>query len=239
MRVMARAFATLKQDLKFQFRHGFYWVYLLVLALYVSILMNLPAGVVKETVTVFILFSDTTVLGFFFIGGLILLEKSQNILESLFVTPLKLSEYLFSKYASLTFLSVIASLIIVITAFKAQQNLAVFSLGVVLSSVSFLGIGIAIAAGARTVNDYFYKTILYTSLFFLPLLDFFGIYHSFFFYAFPTQAALILFKTAFTYVSPVEILYGILILTMTSVASCLLAANRFKQHIIMKIGAEK
>ena len=71
-----RAVSLLKHDILFQFRHRFYYAYFFILAVYYSIISNV-SGVVKDFLTIFILFSDTTVLGFFFVGGLILLERDQ------------------------------------------------------------------------------------------------------------------------------------------------------------------
>lgn len=217
-----RILSLLKQDILFQFRHRFYYAYLFIIAVYFSILMNVN-GVVKEFLTVFILFSDTTVLGFFFVGGLLLLERDQNILQSLFVTPIKLHEYLLSKVLSLTILATAASFLVAISAFGIPKNIFFFTVGVILSSTFFIFTGITIAVRSKTVNTYFFNAIVFTLLFFLPLLDFFGILESSFFVIFPTHGSIVLFKTLFVDVSLFDmvvstgslVIWNIVIATMT------------------------
>lgn len=228
-----RIFYLLKQDVIFQFRHRFYYAYFFILAVYFSILMNVD-GVVKEFLTVFILFSDTTVLGFFFVGGLLLLERDQNILQSLFVTPIKLHEYLFSKVLSLTILATVASFIIAISAFGIPKNIFFFTVGVVLSSAFFIFTGITIAVRSKTVNSYFFNAIVFTMLFFLPLLDFFGVLKSRFFMIFPTHGSIVLFKTLFEDVSLFDMAVSTVSLIFWNAVITVVAYRWFVKYEILK-----
>jgi fluoroquinolone transport system permease protein len=189
-----RAVSLLKHDFLFQFRHRFYYAYFFILAVYYSIISNISGGI-KEFLTIFILFSDTTVLGFFFVGGLILLERDQNTLQSIFVTPVKVGEYLFSKTVSLTILSYIASIFIALAAFGFPDEFLLFSAGAILSSTFFIFTGIAIAVRSKTVNKYFFNAIVFTMIFFVPIVDFVGIFKSDLFMIFPTYATVTLFKS--------------------------------------------
>ena len=92
--------SALKYDLKFQIRHGFYYAYAFVVTFYLIALLNIPLGI-REWVTTLVIFSDTSVLGFFFVGSIILLERGQGTLNTLFVTPIRLHEFLLSKSLSL------------------------------------------------------------------------------------------------------------------------------------------
>ncbi|CDO04896.1 hypothetical protein BN988_03473 [Oceanobacillus picturae] len=103
--------AAFLYDIKIQFRHGLYAVYTLVSLFYIIALHQIPEQY-REIAGIFITFSDPGVLGFFFIGGLVLLERNQNILDNLFITPYKVEEYIFSKALSLTVLSILTSYII-------------------------------------------------------------------------------------------------------------------------------
>ncbi len=64
----------------------------------------------------FMIFSDPAVLGFFFIGGLVMLEKGQGIVDLVIVTPLRIREYVLSKVLSLAIIAIIVSLAIAIFA---------------------------------------------------------------------------------------------------------------------------
>ena len=106
-----RAAAALKYDILFQLRHGFHYAYLFISAVYILILRTLPAEA-KSLLLPVIVLTDPTVLGLFFIGGIVLLEKGQRTLESLFVTPLRILEYIGAKTVSLTVMALAVSFII-------------------------------------------------------------------------------------------------------------------------------
>ncbi len=183
--------AALAQDVRFQFRHGFYYVYAVLTILYIIVLRLLPDGLVHPALTV-VLFTDICALGFFFIGAIVLLERGQNLTESLFVTPLRLHEYLLSKTLSFLFLSMLSTLLIMLGAWIGGQDLIWFILGVVLSAVIYTLFGLVFSARARHVNDYFVKALGLGAFLSLPLLAYLNLFQTPLFYIFPTQATLVL-----------------------------------------------
>jgi len=68
-------------DIRFQIKHGFYLVYVIITIMYLIILSFLPENILSVALPV-VVFSDPSVLGLFFIGGIILLEKGQGALPS-------------------------------------------------------------------------------------------------------------------------------------------------------------
>jgi len=101
-----RLTAALTYDIRLQFRHYFYYAYLIVSIIYVIILRAVPLDF-RQTAAVLVIFTDPSTLGFFFLGGIILLERGQKTLEGLFVTPLRVFEYMLSKILSLTLLALL------------------------------------------------------------------------------------------------------------------------------------
>ncbi|MGM0652168.1 MAG: ABC transporter permease, partial [Bacillota bacterium] len=79
---------ALKADVSFQFKQGFYLVYILLTLIYMVILGVLPVEW-KSTIIPLVLFSDPSMVGFFFIGALVMLEKVQGVLQYVVVTPLR------------------------------------------------------------------------------------------------------------------------------------------------------
>jgi fluoroquinolone transport system permease protein len=233
-----RLLASLKYDIAFQFRHGFYYAYLFISVLYILILKNLPAGV-RPTVTTLVIFTDTAVLGFFFIGGIILLEKAQNTLESLFVTPLRLGEYFMSKVISLTLIALLMSSVIMVLVNGIPPYPLPFVLGVLLSSIFYTLLGFILSARARTLNEYFVSALLCTFIVGLPVVDFLALYQNPLFYVLPTQASLLLIHGAFQSVSFLGIVYGILNLTVWSILAYIWARRRFTTYVILKIGGRR
>ena len=102
---------VLKYDFLFQAKQGIYYLYGGITAIYL-ILLHFLSGDIKEGVGIIMIISDPVLLGFFFIGGIILLEKDNNILQALFVTPLKINIYILSKVLSLYCVTLISSLAI-------------------------------------------------------------------------------------------------------------------------------
>ena len=98
----------LKNDIRYQFKYGFYYVYTFISFLYIFILRYIPQQW-KEKFFSFIIFSDICVIGFFFIGGIVLLEKIERTLEYLIITPVKISEYIISKILSFIFIGIIVT----------------------------------------------------------------------------------------------------------------------------------
>lgn len=232
---MKNTVALIKQDIKFQMRHGFYLAYTAITIMYIILLSFLPEQT-KPMATTFIVFTDPSALGFFFIGGIILLEKGQNIFDQLFVTPLLIRDYLFSKVSSLGLISVLTSVIIHASIFGWSHITVLFVVGVLLTSTLFTLIGIGVAVRCHSLNGFFLVSPLYALIFCLPLLSFFNIYDSILFYIFPTQASLIFMLSPFEAVAGQIVVPLLVVMLSWIVAAYLWAEASFRKHIVMKMG---
>lgn len=65
-------------DMKFQGRYGFYLLYGILTAFYIVLLHSLPQSW-KENAAAILIYSDPAAMGLFFMGAIILLEKSQRV----------------------------------------------------------------------------------------------------------------------------------------------------------------
>ncbi len=196
-----RAAAALKYDILFQLRHGFHYAYLFIGAVYILILRGLPPEA-KNLFLPVLVFTDPAVLGFFFIGGIVLLEKDQKTLESLFVTPLKILEYIGAKTVSLTFMALAVSFIISFLTTGFSFNPVLLFVGISLSSIFFILLGLIMASRFKSLNEYFVYGGLSISFIALPILDYFGIVQSPLFFFLPPTASFILIKAAYQDVPP-------------------------------------
>ena len=219
----------------FQFRQGFYYAYIFVTVIYIIALLNIPAEI-RPFATVIVLFTDTTVLGFFFIGAIVLLEKSQNIHESIFVTPLRLYEYFISKIVSLTIISFASSILIVVLTNNNLKNIFVFSTGVVLVSSFFTLFGFIFASGAKNVNDYFARALGIGLIICLPITGFLQVFDTPVYYLFPTKAAIIVIDCLFNKYTSAEIIYSFCSLSLWIVIAYHFAIKTFTKNIILKAG---
>ena len=166
---MRRLWANIKGDIILQIKYGFYGVYVVLILFYIFILKFLSIKL-STFLLPLIIFTDPALLGFYFIGGLILLEKDENTLDYLLVTPLRIREYLISKMVSLTVLALLASVIIVIFSYGTIFNWLLLLSGIVLTSFFYVLIGFVAVARFNTVNDYIFSSVLYMILLNYPLL---------------------------------------------------------------------
>ena len=199
-------------DIRFQMKQGFYLVYVLITIMYLILLSFLPEDVLSIALPL-VVFSDPSVLGLFFIGGIIMLEKVQGVLSVLVVSPLRTIEYLLSKVVSLALVSVLAAFAITGFSNYSNVNWLLLFLSTVLTSGIFTLCGIMINAGCQTVNQYMIKTIPYMLLFVLPCVTLIGFPYSWVFTIVPSVAALRLMLGAYTGINFYEAIALIIYLT--------------------------
>lgn len=155
----------LRADLKFLWRYGFGALYLLFTALYLFILAAIPAGV-RETARVFLIFTDPAAMGLFFMGALLLLEKSQRVLPALAVSPVPPWAYVCSKSLAL---SLVGTLVGGVLSLGAPVGLLLPRLfALLLGALFFSLIGMVAAFFARSLNEFILLSVVAEGLFFFP-----------------------------------------------------------------------
>lgn len=142
----------LAHELRLQYRYGIHAAYAVVVALYVTGLLALGEAAPSWFVGILI-YSDPAVLGYFFLGGLMLLEKGEGIRAALAISPVTAGQYLASKTITLTGLAILA--VIAIAGVKASTaDWPLLLTTVALTSINYIAIGIVVALRFRTVNTY-------------------------------------------------------------------------------------
>lgn len=164
-----RILNALRADMKFQFKQGFYFVYVFLTILYMIIIRQIPADYNSLAVPI-VIFSDPSFIGFFFIGGIVMLEKVQGILQYLVVTPLRPREYLISKIISLGLVAEAAGFAIAFVTFIGDFNWIVLFIGIFLTSTFFTLYGFLVAGNCNSINQYFIKMIPYMLVIVFPTL---------------------------------------------------------------------
>lgn len=172
-----RIINSILNDIKFQFKYGFYLVYLIITMVYVGVLFALPASF-RDITSAVIIFSDPAALGFFFMGAIVLFEKSERVLNSLFISPLTLDEYIFSKIISLGMISTIVGTIIAVATSSEVINIVSLIIGLMLGSMLFSLAGLIVATKVNSLNGFMIGVIpIGTVLSMPPFLIFFGVRH--------------------------------------------------------------
>lgn len=165
-----RILNSITADIKFQMKHGFYAVYVVLSMIYIVILNFIPMPA-KSVVLPILVYTDPAALGMFFIGGMVLLEKEQGVLSLLYITPLKVYEYIISKVLTLGIISTLAAVGISL-AVNIQTNYILLILGTLLSAIFYTLVGFLMASKSKTVNDYIIKIAPAAMLVILPCLTF-------------------------------------------------------------------
>lgn len=230
-----RLLSTVCNDIKIQFRSGFYGAYLFICILYILIVRQIPINY-RAMGVFYVIFTDPSVLGFYFVGGLLLLERRQRTLSSLFITPLRLREYIISKILSLSVLSLISSLLITFSLMGFKFNIVVLSLTVVLTSALFTLIGITLGARAKSINHYLFISPLYLLVTILPVFSFLGLVNQYLFVFIPTHSILNLLHFSIIGDKTGNLIFDLGMLILWIGITYFWAKNWFVKYIVNRTG---
>lgn len=140
-------------DMRYQFKYGFYFLYVIVSAAYIGILLMLPVEIRRQGAAV-IIWSDPAALGFFFSGGIVLLEKGEGLHSYFSIVPVTTGEYILAKVLSLSVISTMAGLTIASFGLKGRVDYLLLVPGLLAGSALFTLFGLAVGSMARSVNHY-------------------------------------------------------------------------------------
>lgn len=144
-------------DIRMQYKYGFYMLYLFFSIFYIAILFALPASW-RQKAAYLLIFTDPAAMGLYFLGAIVLFEKSERVLNSIAVSPVKTYEYVLSKLFSLAAISTIVGLAIGIAADVIIRPIP-FILGLFLSSCLCSSLGLIIACKISTLNQFVIATL--------------------------------------------------------------------------------
>ena len=161
-----RCLKLIKGDLRFIKKYGILFLYLFFTLLYLM-LLSLFDGEIRKTVGVILIFTDPAAMGLFFMGAIILLEKSQRVHCSLAVAPIKISEYICAKVSSIALLSTLVGLIL---GGYSKANIIDIGCAVFLSSTLFSFCGLIVATKSDSLNRFLLLTVPFELLLFLPAI---------------------------------------------------------------------
>jgi fluoroquinolone transport system permease protein len=208
---MKRLLATVRCDVRLQLRNGFYYATLFVLAIYALAASQLDLGSARQGLTWLVpalVLNNLVITTFYFVGGLVLLEKAEGSLEAQIVSPLRVGEYLAAKVITLTALAIVHNVATV--ALLVGLDFAALPLvaGVALAAATYVLVGFAAVARYDSINEYMLPSALYVAPLMLPLLYAAG-WDSPLLYLHPIQAALVLMRGAFGRAAGWELIYGV------------------------------
>lgn len=178
-------------DIRFQWKYGFYFIYIVLIILYACILSLLP-NEVKSKIGIIMVFSDPAAMGMFFMGAIILLEKSERVLNSIAISPVTPMEYIFSKVISIGIIATIVGVIISI--FGGRCSLGII-IGIFLGSILFSLCGLIVGANIKSLNQYLMATIPFEFVGFIPAIAYLFGFRNKFMLLHPGCAIIHMFET--------------------------------------------
>lgn len=232
---MNRLFSAARWDMQLQYRNGFYFVSAFT-AVFFILLLKQVSGVDMGYWWPAIITANLTINAFYFMAGIVLLEKGEGTLEAQIVTPLRPWEILTSKVLTLGLLSLFETLTIIVIVQGVQFNWFLLVTSIVLYIAMLALYGFFVVARYDSISEFLLPSVLWTMGFSLPLLYYFDIWRHWVMFLHPLQGILILIRSAFISLPGWQIAYGVgysLLWTGIALAASLRAFHRF---VVIKEG---
>ena len=192
-------------DAILQARNGFYWATAFVVVVIGALLLNVPeaARADRAAWVPALLAINLQITTFFFVAGLILLERDEGTLAALAVSPLSPGMVLTARMITLTTLGAIETTAIVWIVFGADGSWGFILSGTVALGVTYTGFGAAMGTRYGSVNAMLLPASVLVAALLLPLLPHFGLAPRVLFLLHPTEPALTLIRAGYrTAVAP-------------------------------------
>lgn len=205
---MKRLLTAIRWDATLQFRNGFYYAAAAVAVIWSLLLRQVPTDKLAWLLPGLIL-GNLLINTFYFIGGLLLLEKDEGTLTAQIVTPLRTREYLAAKLVTLTLLSLVENGLITLIAYGWHVRFFPFMIGITLASVIFALVGFLVVIRYDAINEYLLPSMLYGGSLTLPLFAYFGNWDHWLVYLHPLQAPLLLLQAGWETLPAWQWIYGL------------------------------
>lgn len=207
---MRACVAALRWDVVLQARNGFYWASAFVILVIGGLLLAVPeAARANEAVWVpAILAVNLPITTFFFMAGLLLLERDEGTLAALAVSPLTPTGYVGARMITLTSLAIVETIALVLIAFGAGGSWLLVLSGTTALSVIYTGIGAVLATRYASINALLLPASALLALLLAPLLAHVGLAPRSLFAVHPIEPALTLLRAGYAPASAGELTFG-------------------------------
>ncbi len=141
------AFVTaLRWDIVLQARNGFYWASAFVVLVIGGLLLSVPETVRADGAAWVpaLLAVNLQITTFFFVAGLMLLERDEGTLTALAVSPFSPAAYLATRTITLTALAAVETVAVVLIAFGTHGSWLLILSGTAALGVIYTGFGSAV-----------------------------------------------------------------------------------------------
>jgi fluoroquinolone transport system permease protein len=208
---MSAFLGFVRWDLTIQARNGFYWASGFVALTMGALVAALPAAVraQPETWVAPIVVMNLQITTFFFVTGLVLLDRDEGTLTALAASPLYPWQYLSAQIVTLTTLAAAETLVIIWIGFGFGGSWFLTLPAIALLGVIYTGFGAVMAARYESVNTLLLPAAVVMTLLLFPLLPHFGLALRPVFLLFPTEPVLTMVRAAYRPADVTDLAFGI------------------------------
>jgi fluoroquinolone transport system permease protein len=179
-----------------------------------------------------------------YVSGMIIFEKDEGTLSAVIVSPLRTSEYLWSKILTLTGLATLESITMIGGAMLIMRragplplpNIPLLLTGIIAIGVLYTLVGIVLIVRFDSITDFLVPMAAIATVLQLPFIYFLGWVTHPALLAIPTSAPTLLMQAAYVPLAAWEWAYAIGYTTLLILGLSWWAYRAFQTHIIMKVG---
>lgn len=236
---MKRLLSTIRKDFILLVRYKLVAVSVVVVAGFGAFLSILPMVVMPAQdilVPLFIL-TNLMITTFYFMCGLVLLEKSEGLLSAIVVTPLRGGEYLAAKAISLALLGTAESLALVVFIFGMDANWLLLLVGVVLSGGLFALLGFIAIVKYDSINEFLLPSVMMVTFLLVPMVPHLGLLESWIFYLHPLEPGMVLMRAAYLETSTAQVMLALIGMVIWITVCLIIARRRFGYFVVRVAGS--
>jgi fluoroquinolone transport system permease protein len=203
---------ALRWDMVVQARNGFYWASAFPVIVISALLLYLPESARANSAVWVpaILAVNLQITTFFFVAGLMLLERDEGTLHAIAVSPLSPSGYLAMRSLNLTGLAALETLAIVWIGFGLSGSWWLILPGTAALGIIYTGFGAAVATRYESVNALLLPASAFVAFLLVPLLPHFELAPRLPFLVHPLEPPLTLIRAAYSATSQANVVFGVL-----------------------------
>jgi fluoroquinolone transport system permease protein len=234
---MTRLVSALRLELTLQVRQKFLHAGVFSGLIWLAVLLPMPASL-RPVAEPYVLVGDISIIGFFFIGGIVFFEKQERTIGAIISSPLRFWEYLAAKLIVLATISLFVALVVPTIAHGFAYHVVPLVVGVVLGTLVMLLVGFISSLPFASVTDWFLAATVPLAVLSLPILYYSGVWPNPVFYLVPSQGPLLLLGSAFDQVmlAPWQVIYAVLYPVVCLVGLCWAAKALFGRYVIERSG---
>lgn len=206
------AFMTLvRWDVRLQSRNGFYWASAFVVLVVGSLFLALPvAARTPSSIWVpALVLTNLVITTFFFVSGLILIERDEGSLLGLAVSPTSPAAYLAARAVTLTTLAALETVAFVLLAFEVPASWLLFVSGTLTAGVIYTSVGASMATRYASVNEFLLPATVVVTALLVPLLAHLGLASRFPLFWHPLDPSLVLLRASYEGGSAGQVTFGV------------------------------